>query len=292
MSEDDSSTAQELHDRPPQERRRGWLERISTMLSGEPSTREDLVELLRDAQADGLIAADTLRMMEGAIAVSDLTVGDVMIPRAQMVALPAEASLLDLMKRVVESGHSRFPVHGEDKDEILGILLAKDLLRGVVAENGPDSAHSLLRPAVLIPESKRLNVLLREFRQSRNHMAIVIDEYGGVAGLVTIEDVLEQIVGEIDDEHDDAEDESVLIAAQADGQFVVDALTPIADFNERFGADFDDDEYDTIGGLVTSAIGHLPEAGEELTLGRFGFRVARADSRRLHALYVTVHADH
>ena len=286
MSEDDSSTPQEH-----QERRRGWLERISTMLSGEPSTREDLVELLRDAQADGLIAADTLRMMEGAIAVSDLTVGDVMIPRAQMVALPAEASLLELMKRVVESGHSRFPVHGEDKDEILGILLAKDLLRGVVADNGPGSIHSLLRPAVLIPESKRLNVLLREFRQSRNHMAIVIDEHGGVAGLVTIEDVLEQIVGDIDDEHDEAEDPQALMRAQADGLFVVDALTPIADFNERFDADFDDDEYDTIGGLVTAAIGHLPEAGEELALGRFVFRVSAADARRVHAFHVDVLGD-
>jgi magnesium and cobalt transporter len=283
MSEDDSSTS------PPE--RRSWLERISSMLSGEPSTREDLVELLRDAQADGLIAADTLRMMEGAIAVSELTVGDVMIPRAQMVALAADASLLQLMKQVVESGHSRFPVHGEDKDEILGILLAKDLLRGVTEDGGAATIHELLRPAVLIPESKRLNVLLREFRQSRNHMAIVIDEYGGVAGLLTIEDVLEQIVGEIDDEHDDAEDPNALIAAQADGHFAVDALTPISDFNERFGADFDDDEYDTIGGLVTAAIGHLPEAGEELTLGRFGFRIARADARRLHALHVSVHSD-
>lgn len=261
------------------------------MLSGEPSSREDLVELLRDVQADGLIAADTLRMMEGALNVSDLTVGDVMVPRAQMVALPADDKFLDLMKQVVESGHSRFPVHGEDKDEILGILLAKDLLRGVVADNGPGTVRELLRPAVLIPESKRLDVLLREFRQSRNHMAIVIDEYGGVAGLLTIEDVLEQIVGEIDDEHDDAEDPNALIAAQADGQYVVNALTPIADFNERFGADFDDDEYDTIGGLVTAAIGHLPEAGEELTLGRFAFRVARADARRVHAFHVGVHGE-
>ena len=293
MSEDDSrhetaDSAERSADKP----RRSWLDRISAALSGEPTSREDLVELLRDVQADGLIAADTLRMMEGAIAVSDMSVGDVMVPRAQMVALPADARFLDLMKEVVESGHSRFPVHGEDKDEILGILLAKDLLRGVVADNGPGTVRELLRPAVLIPESKKLNVLLREFRQSRNHMAIVIDEYGGVAGLVTIEDVLEQIVGDIDDEHDEAEDGSTLIAAQADGQFVVDALTPIADFNERFGADFDDDEYDTIGGLVTNAIGHLPEAGEELTLGRFVFRVARADARRLHALHVGVHADH
>ena len=286
MSEDDSSPGSEIP-----EKRRTWLERLSSAISGEPSTRDDLVELLRDTHSDGLIEADTLRMMEGALAVSDMTVGDVIVPRAQMVALPADARFLDLMKQVVESGHSRFPVHGEDKDEILGILLAKDLLRGVVADNGPGNIHELLRPAVLIPESKKLNLLLREFRQSRNHMAIVIDEYGGVAGLVTIEDVLEEIVGEIDDEHDDAEDPDALIAAQADGQFIVDALTPIADFNERFGADFDDDEYDTIGGLVTAAIGHLPEAGEELTLGRFGFRVTRADARRLHALHVCVHAD-
>jgi len=288
MSEDDSrNDAIEPGEKP----RRSWLDRISAALSGEPTSREDLVELLRDVHTDGLIASDTLRMMEGAIAVADMTVGDVMVPRSQMVALPADAKFIDLMKGVVESGHSRFPVHGEDKDEILGILLAKDLLRGVVADNGPGTIRELLRPAVLIPESKKLNVLLREFRQSRNHMAIVIDEYGGVAGLVTIEDVLEQIVGDIDDEHDEAEDESKLIAAQADGQFVVDALTPISDFNERFGADFDDDEVDTIGGLVTNAIGHLPEAGEELTLGRFVFRVARADARRLHALHVGVHAD-
>ena len=286
MPEDDSSLAPEGADK-----RRSWIDRISAALSGEPTTREDLVELLRDVQADGLIAADTLSMMEGAVAVSDLTVGDVMVPRAQVVALPGAAPLRELMAQVVESGHSRFPVHGEDKDEILGVLLAKDLLRAVVAGNGRLGVRELLRPAVLIPESKRLNVLLREFRQSRNHMAIVIDEYGGLAGLVTIEDVLEQIVGEIDDEHDEADDASTLIAAQADGQYAVDALTPISDFNERFGADFDDDEYDTIGGLVTAAIGHLPEAGEELTLGRFSFRVARADARRLHALHVSVHGE-
>ena len=286
MSEEDSSThAPSTVDKG----RRSWLERISSALSGEPSTRKDLVELLRDAQADGLIAADTLRMMEGAIAVSDLTVGDVMIPRTQMVALPAGAKLLDLMKRVVESGHSRFPVHGDDKDDILGILLAKDLLRGIVADGGPGQVRELLRPAVLIPESKRLNVLLKEFRLSRNHMAIVVDEHGGVAGLVTIEDVLEQIVGQIDDEHDEAE-ESTLISAQPDGQFAVDALTPISDFNEQFGADFPDDEYDTVGGLVTSAIGHLPEAGEELALGRFHFRVGRADRRRVQSFVVSVNA--
>lgn len=283
MSEDDSTTASELP-----EKRRSWLERLSHAFSGEPESREDLLALLRDAQHNGLLEPDTLKMMEGAMSVAELTVGDVMISRSQMVSLPADTPFLELMRQVVESGHSRFPVHGENKDEILGILLAKDLLRGVVADQGPGTVRELLRPAVLIPESKKLNVLLKEFRLSRNHMALVVDEYGGVAGLVTIEDVLEQIVGEIDDEHDEADDEANLIAAQADGQYVVDALTPIEDFNARFGADFPDDEYDTVGGLVTDAMGHLPETGEELTLGRFAFRVARADGRRVHAFHVGV----
>lgn len=283
MSEDDSTCSPGEH-----EKKRSWLERLSAAFSGEPHTRDELLAVLHTAQSDGLIAADTLQMMEGAINIADLTVGDVMIPRSQMVSLPVEGRFLDLMRQVVESGHSRFPVHGENRDEVLGVLLAKDLLRGVVADNGPADIRQLLRPAVLIPESKRLNVLLKEFRLSRNHMAIVVDEYGGVAGLVTIEDVLEQIVGEIDDEHDEAEDHSTQIAVQSDGQFVVDALTAIADFNERFGADFSDDDYDTIGGLVVEAFGHLPEAGDELSLDRFLFRVARADARRVQAFHVTV----
>ena len=283
MSEDDSSTAPEQG-----EKKRGWLERLSAAFSGEPHTRDELVAVLQTAEQDGLIAADTLRMMEGAIAVAELTVGDVMIPRSQMVSLPVEQPFLELMKQVVESGHSRFPVHGENKDDILGILLAKDLLRGVVADNNHATIRELLRPAVLIPEAKKLNVLLKEFRLSRNHMAIVVDEYGGVAGVVTIEDVLEQIVGQIDDEHDEAEDHTAQIAIQADGRYVVDALTAIEDFNESFGADFSDDDYDTIGGLVTEAIGHLPEIGDELTLDRFVFRVARANARRVQAFHVTV----
>ncbi len=289
MSDDDSSTGSDGD--KSSEKRRSWLERISSALSGEPATRDDLLALLRDAESDGVIAADTLRMMEGAISVAELTVGDVMISRSQIVSLPVDGKFLELMREVVESGHSRFPVHGDNKDEVLGILLAKDLLRGVVADNGPGNIRELLRPAVLIPESKKLNLLLKEFRLSRNHMAIVVDEYGGVAGLVTIEDVLEEIVGEIDDEHDEAEDDSALIAVQADGQYVVDALTPIDDFNERFGADFPDDEYDTVGGLVTAAIGHLPETDEELTLGRFAFRVAKADARRVHSFHVGVLSD-
>ncbi len=284
MSEDDSSSSPAEHS----EKKRGWLERLTSAFSGEPHTRDELVAVLHTAQEEGVIAADTLKMMEGAISVAELTVGDVMISRSQMVSLPVEAPFLELMMQVVESGHSRFPVHGENKDDILGILLAKDLLRGVVADNGPANVRELLRPAVLIPEAKKLNVLLKEFRLSRNHMAIVVDEYGGVAGLVTIEDVLEQIVGEIDDEHDEAEDPSAQIAIQSDGQYVVDALTPIGDFNERFGATFSDEDYDTIGGLVTEAVGHLPEVGDELALDRFMFRVARADARRVQAFHVTV----
>ncbi len=281
MSDDDTSTLPE---------KRSWLERLSHAFSGEPQSREDLIEILRDARENGILSGDTLKMLEGALSVSEHQVSDIMVPRSQMVSLPISAAFIDLMKLVVESGHSRFPVHGDDKDDILGILLAKDLLRGIVADGGPGSIRELLRPVVLIPESKRLNVLLKEFRQSRNHMAIVVDEHGGVAGIVTIEDVLEQIVGEIDDEHDDA-DEAKMIAAQSDGQFLVDALTPIADFNDQFGADFLDDEYDTIGGFVTDAIGHLPEAGEELSVGRFHFRVGRADQRRVHSFVVSIHGD-
>ncbi|PJJ96165.1 magnesium/cobalt efflux protein [Lysobacteraceae bacterium NML75-0749] len=273
----------------PQPEQKSWLRRLGAAFSGEPTSRGDVLEFLRDAQADGLLDLDTLRMMEGAIAVSELTVGDVMVSRSQMVTVPVDADMRTALRTAVESGHSRFPVHGEDRDQILGILLAKDLLRGI-SDDGELNLHDLLRPAFLIPESKRLDLLLREFRQSRNHMAIVIDEYGGVAGLVTIEDVLEQIVGDIDDEHDDAED-SAQISARPDGQYVVDALTPIEDFNSRFSADFNDDEYDTIGGLVTAAIGHLPEAGEELTMGRFVFRVANADARRVHAFHVGVLGD-
>ena len=281
MSDDDTSTIPE---------KRSWLERLSHAFSGEPQSREDLIEILRDARENGILSGDTLKMLEGALSVSEHQVSDIMVPRSQMVSLPVSAAFIDLMQMVVESGHSRFPVHGDDKDDILGILLAKDLLRGIVADGGPGSIRELLRPVVLIPESKRLNVLLKEFRQSRNHMAIVVDEHGGVAGIVTIEDVLEQIVGEIDDEHDDA-DEAKMIAAQSDGQFLVDALTPIADFNDQFGADFLDDEYDTIGGFVTDAIGHLPEAGEELSVGRFHFRVGRADQRRVHSFVVSIQND-
>ena len=280
----------EDHPSPPVHR--SWFERISQALSGEPRNIEELLEELRQAQANGLLSNDTLSMVEGAIEVADLTVADVMVPRGQVVSLPADASFKDNLAVVIESGHSRFPVHGEEKDEILGILLAKDLLR-CLAENDNCDIRMLLRPVALIPESKKLNILLKEFRLSRNHMAIVVDEYGGVAGLITIEDVLEQIVGDIDDEHDaddgDGDSDIAQILPQVDGRYLVNALTPIAEFNDRFGCDFLDEDYDTVGGLVTSEFGHLPEAGEQVAIGGFEFEVTKSDDRRVHQFAVRVH---
>ncbi|MEW9624233.1 HlyC/CorC family transporter [Rhodanobacter geophilus] len=277
MNDDPGSTSGPAH--------RTWWDRLGHLFSGEPRNRAELIDELRTAQVNGLLGADTLPMLEGALKVTELSVDDVMVPRVQIVMIAADAPLQDILAAVVESGHSRFPVHGEDKDEILGILLAKDLLK--YFGNGADfDIRAILRPAVLIPESMRLNVLLAEFRRSRNHMALVVDEYGGVAGLITIEDVLEQIVGEIDDEHDD-EEEPALIHAQADGSWLVSALTPIEDFNEEVGAAFPDEEFDTIGGLITAEFGHLPEAGEEAGAGEFLFHVTEADDRRVQQFRVT-----
>ena len=276
MNEDPGSTSGPAH--------RKWWDRLGHLFSGEPRNRKELIEELRTAQANGLMSNDTLTMVEGAIKVTELSVDDVMIPRSQIVMLSAEAPIADILGTVVESGHSRFPVHGEDKDEILGILLAKDLLK-FVGDGDHFDINSVLRPAVLIPESMRLNVLLAEFRHTRNHMALVVDEYGGVAGLITIEDVLEQIVGEIDDEHDD-EEEPTLMHEQSGGGWIVSALTPIADFNEQSGADFSDEEFDTVGGMCTSEFGHLPEVGEEIVIGDYLFHVTEADDRRVQAFRV------
>ncbi|MEY2169878.1 MULTISPECIES: HlyC/CorC family transporter [unclassified Rhodanobacter] len=281
MNDDPGSTNGPAH--------RTWWDRLGHLFSGEPRNRAELIDELRAAQVNGLLSADTLPMLEGALKVTELSVDDVMVPRVQIVMIAADAPLSDILAAVVESGHSRFPVHGEDKDEILGILLAKDLLK--YFGNGADfDIQAILRPAVLIPESMRLNVLLAEFRRSRNHMALVVDEYGGVAGLITIEDVLEQIVGEIDDEHDD-EEEPALIHAQTDGSWLVSALTPIEDFNEEVGATFSDEEFDTIGGLITAEFGHLPEAGEEAGAGDFLFHVTEADDRRVQQFRVTRRPD-
>lgn len=277
-------------DHPSTPAHRSWFDRLSQALSGEPRNIEELLEELRQAQVNGLMSNDTLSMVEGAIEVADLTVADVMVPRGQVVSLAASAPFQDTLKIVIESGHSRFPVHAEEKDEILGILLAKDLL-GCLADGVPADIQLLLRPVALIPASKKLNVLLKEFRLSHNHMAIVIDEYGGVAGLVTIEDVLEQIVGDIDDEHDDDDDDGAARqVTEIDGVWLVNALTPISDFNDRFGSTFLDEEFDTIGGMVTAEFGHLPETGEEISFGGFDFHVSKADDRRVHQFTVRVHA--
>ncbi|MGB8715586.1 MAG: transporter associated domain-containing protein [Rhodanobacteraceae bacterium] len=256
------------------------------MLSGEPRNREDLLSELRTAQENGLLDGDTLSMLEGAIRVTELKVADVMIARSQMVALSVDAPLKTILTTVIESGHSRFPVYREDnRDSILGILLAKDLLK-CFANGGQCRLKEMLRPAVLIPESMPLNVLLAEFRLTHNHMAIVIDEYGGVGGLVTIEDVLEEIVGEIDDEHDD--EEPVLIRKIAGDIYLVSALAEIEDFNEHFDSQLSDDEFDTIGGLVTDGFGHLPERGEEIALNGYLFHVTEANDRRVQQFRVQV----
>ncbi len=264
---------------------RSWLERIGQALSGEPRDRDDLVEVLRDAQQRGLIDSDAEGMIEGVLQVTELQVRDIMIPRAQMTVVERDATLDEILPVIIESGYSRFPVIGESRDEVMGILLAKDLLR-FANETGRRSfdIREVLRPVSYIPESKRLNVLLKDFRASRNHIAVVVDEYGGVAGLVTIEDVLEQIVGEIDDEHDFEEDTSIL--KYSDTRYLVKALTDIEDFNEYFGTRFSDDEFDTIGGVLMNAFGHLPKRGESIDFGGLRFTVLRADSRRVHLIQV------
>ena len=260
------------------------LERLSALLTREPEDREELMDLMRGAFERRLLDADALSMIEGVLSVSEMTVRDIMIPRAQMDCVSSDDEPDKFIPFVIETKHSRFPVIGETKDDIVGILLAKELLNYYA---NPDGFHlrDTLRPAVFVPESKRLNVLLREFRQNRNHIAIVVDEYGGVSGLITIEDVLEQIVGDIEDEYDFDESEDNVIA-EANGRFRVKAQTEIADFNSHFHTDFADDEFDTVGGLVLQAFGRLPKRGETTTIGGFRFRVVRADSRRLYTLQV------
>lgn len=265
---------------------RSWFDRLSQALLGEPKDREQLMLLLRDAQQRDLLDPDALGMIEGVLQVSEMQVRDIMVPRAQMVVVEQDAGLKDILPVVTESAHSRFPVIGDNRDEVAGVLLAKDLL----SYFGPDGeqrfhVRDILRPAVFIPESKRLNILLKEFRASRNHMAIVVDEYGGVAGLVTIEDVLEQIVGEIVDEHDIEED--TYIKKHNENVYAVKALTPVEEFNSYFNSNFSDEEFDTIGGVIMQRFGRLPRRGEVITIDRFRFKVLNADSRRLHLLQVT-----
>jgi len=261
-----------------------WWRRLTQRLAGGPRTREDLNELLDGAHESGLVDADAASMIRGVFETGQLQVRDIMVPRAQMVIVERDWPLEQLLAEVVESGHSRYPVIGDSRDEIVGILLAKDLLRFTSSEALDFDIARWLRPAAFVPESKRVNVLLKDFRKSRNHMALVADEYGGVAGLVTIEDVLEQIVGEIDDEHD--ESESAQILKQDDRRFLVQGLTPIDEFNQYFDAEFSDEDFDTVAGLVMHELGHMPRRGESIQIDRFQFNVQRADSRRVHLLQV------
>jgi magnesium and cobalt transporter len=259
------------------------LERISHWLMREPEDREQLIELLHGAYENSLMDADALAMIEGVLQVSEMRVGEIMIPRAQMDIIDINDAPEVFIPFVIETAHSRFPVVDKDKDDVIGILLAKDLLRHY-AESDSD-IRGMLRPAVFIPESKRLNVLLKEFRSNRNHIAIVVDEYGGVAGLVTIEDVLEQIVGDIEDEYDFDEAADNILLDQA-GHYRVKAITEIADFNAAFGTHFSDAEFDTVGGMVIHHLGRLPKRGELVQVGGLRIQVLRADSRRVHTLLV------
>jgi magnesium and cobalt transporter len=275
MSEDRSSNEQ-----------KSWFNRLTQAFAHEPKNRKELLEVLREAHQNKLLDSEALAIVEGAIQVADLQVRDIMVPRSQMMSIKANQTPKEFLPSIIEAAHSRYPVVGESLDDVVGILLAKDLLPLILSGEQPNfNIKDLLRPATFVPESKRLNVLLREFRANHNHMAVVIDEYGGVAGLVTIEDVLEQIVGDIEDEHDVEEDSYV--KPLPSGDFLVKALTPIDSFNETFDTTFSDDEFDTVGGLVMSAFGHLPKRNEVTEIGEFRFRVLNADSRRIHLLRLT-----
>jgi magnesium and cobalt transporter len=267
-----------------------WLRRLVESLSGEPRDLEQLTDMLAEARDRGLIDADVLAMLEGVLQVSEIQVRDVMVPRSQMVVVRRDDPPEKILPAVIESGHSRFPVVGEDRDEVAGILLAKDLLR-YFAEGGEGNfdIRECLRPAVFIPESKRLNVLLKEFRVSHNHMAIVVDEYGGVSGLLTIEDLLEQIVGDIGDEYDI--DDAEVIRKEGERTFTVPALTRIEEFNAAFGTRFSNEEFDTIGGLVLHELGRMPRRGEAIEIGGLELKVMRSDRRRIESLRVTTPRD-
>ena len=272
MSEDRSSNEQ-----------KSWFNKLTQAFAHEPRNRQELLEVLREAHQNKLLDSEALAIVEGAIQVADLQVRDIMVPRSQVISIKACQTPREFLPAIIDAAHSRYPVVGESLDDVIGILLVKDLLPLILQGEQPNfNIKDLLRPATFVPESKRLNVLLREFRANHNHMAVVIDEYGGVAGLVTIEDVLEQIVGDIEDEHDVEEDG--YIKPLPSGDFLIKALTPIDSFNETFDSEFSDDEYDTVGGLVMSAFGHLPKRNEVTEIGEFRFRVLNADSRRIHLL--------
>ncbi len=263
---------------------KGWLDRIYNIFTGKPQNQKQLLELLKKLRSHELFGADELTMIEGVLQVADMQVRDIMIPRGQMVVLDHEDSLPEIIERITDCGHSRFPVIDDDKDDVVGILLAKDLLHMSLDQSQEFEINEYIRPASFIPESKRLNVLLKEFRLKRGHMAMIVDEYGGVSGLITIEDVLEQIVGKIDDEYDD--DEEVDIQPHGSNRYSVRALTPLPEFNEFFETGFESTDVETIGGYLLGQIGHLPERGESIAVDNLTFKVLNADSRQVHMYQV------
>ncbi len=266
-------------------RLKGWIAQLQQRFKHEPKNKEQLIQLLQDAKKRALIDSEALTMIEGVLQVAELRVRDIMIPRAQMSVVRRDDTLSEALDVAIESAHSRFPVIGDDRSEVVGIMLAKDLLHHCGnRDNQSFNMRDVLRAAVFIPESKRLNVLLKDFRANRNHIAIIVDEYGAAAGLVTIEDVLEQIVGEIEDEHDF--DKGTCILKRNEREFTAKACTTIEDFNEYFHVNLNSDDYDTIGGLVTNTMGHLPKRGEQLEIDQFQFSVVRADSRKIHLLKI------
>lgn len=267
---------------------KGWIGKIVQTFTGEPKSKEELVSVITGAQERAIINTETREMMEGVVEVSEMRVRDIMIPRAQMRTIEIDQSVEEFLPTILESAHSRFPVINEDKDHIEGVLLAKDLLEYAFIPGNEFELKNILRPAVIVPESKRVDVLLKEFRLQRYHMAIVVDEYGGVSGLVTIEDILELIVGEIEDEHDIEEDENDGIRPLNKHTYSVKALTPLEDFNKFFESSFDEEEADTIGGIVLKAFGHMPQRDEEVDIANINFKVTNSDKRRLVQLKVTL----
>jgi magnesium and cobalt transporter len=271
---------------PIDSRSRSWIDKIAQIFSDEPTDKKSLLELLRNAEQDQVLDADALSIIEGALQVSSMQVRDIMIPRSQVVTVPSKLPIDDIIELVTRASHSRYPVVGDNIDNVMGILLAKDLLPSALQKSSQKLAiKDIVRPATFIPESKRLNVLLKEFRETRQHMAIVIDEYGSVCGAVTIEDVLEQIVGEIEDEHD--VDDDSYIKKFDEKNHIVKALTPVDEFNDYFESNFSDQEFTTVGGLVLQQFGHIPERGESVNFGEFLFTVLNADSRQVKLIKVT-----
>jgi magnesium and cobalt transporter len=267
---------------------KSWLDKLSNIFSAEPQSRGELLDLLREAESNEIIDDNALRIFEGAMQVSDMQVREIMVPRSQMKVVKADSPIDEILPLIIDSSHSRFPVIGESSDDLKGILLAKDLLPLLLNRDQDFNLEPLLRTAHIVPESKRLNVLLREFRENRNHMVVVIDEYGDIAGLATIEDVLEEIVGEIEDETDAEED--AFIKKISEGDYIIKALAPIEEVNEELGTTFNDDEVDTIGGIVTQHFGHLPKLNEEAVIDGCHFRILKADNRRIHLLRMLVDA--